>query len=120
MKYRAIVAAGMRRHLDLREPMAEQQRDHALLVRRPPIGAIIGQFLSWIKNHRWNLQVSKVQVRFDDQQLFGERRDFRECLDRVIAMIENPQIQHDIECADPFRREIRYVDFSRFNVRAKR
>ena len=56
----------------------------------------------------------------DDQDVLGEAGDLRQCLDGIITMIENPQVQDNIELTNCLRRESRHIDLARAHVYAKR
>jgi hypothetical protein len=109
----------MLRELDLREIVTMQQRLHAAFVRPPPIGLVPQELVTGIERHRGTIDVAQVKMRFNDQQLSRQAGDARKRFDRILTMIKDAKVQYDIELTDGVCRELRYIDFTRFRVKAK-
>src|ERR1017187_3557326 len=90
-----------------------------MLVRTPPIRLVVVQLATWIKGHGWNVDISKVQMGLDDQDLLREDGDPGQGFNGIIAMVKDPQIENDIELADCLRREVCYIDLAGVHVDAK-
>src|SRR5262245_35093376 len=109
----------MLRELDLREIVTMQQRLHTVFVRPPPIGLVPQEFVTGIECHCGTIDVAQVKMRFNDQQLSRQAGDSRKRFDRIITMVEDAEVQYDVEFTDRVCRELRYIDFTRFHLKAK-
>src|SRR5450631_2032926 len=90
-----------------------------MFIRTPPISRVVVQLASRVKGDGWNVDISKVQMGLDDQDVLRQAGDLGEGFDGIVAMVKHTQIENDVELTDGLRRKIRCIDLAGIHVDAK-
>src|SRR5450759_2861009 len=67
-----------------------------MFIRTPPISRVVVQLASRVKGDGWNVDISKVQMGLDDQDVLRQAGDLGEGFDGIVAMVKHTQIEFDV------------------------